>query len=206
MTGDRQAFGERLRRHRERRGIALDAISESTKIAASLFAGLERGDCSRWPAGLYSRAYVRSYAEAIGLNADDIVEEFAELYSGKVQVDGQDRPAVVPRRGSGTLRLSLVDEPAVTPVKILRRSALAGADLLVAAAIAGALHLVLDPGMWFTLAGALAYQGASRVVSDEPLVSWLYRRLKTTAPRGEDKAHVDDEVQQHVGDAARTTA
>jgi cytoskeletal protein RodZ len=88
MVSDRRTFGERLKRQRERRGIPLEAISESTKIATSLFVGLENGDCSRWPAGLYSRAYIRAYAEAIGLNADEAVEDFATVFSGKVSPTG----------------------------------------------------------------------------------------------------------------------
>lgn len=39
-------FGERLRRPRERRGISLQRISQSTKIRASLYTALEQGDCS----------------------------------------------------------------------------------------------------------------------------------------------------------------
>ena len=66
MVSDRRGLGERLKRQRERRGITLQQISQSSKVPASLFAGLEAGDCSRWPAGLYARAYIRAYADAIG--------------------------------------------------------------------------------------------------------------------------------------------
>lgn len=202
MIGERQAFGDRLRRHRERRGISLASISASTKIAASLFAGLERGDCSRWPAGLYSRAYVRSYAEAVGLNADEAVEEFAALFSGKVQVDGGEAPVVRSRRAAGSLRLSLVEEPAEARMAVLRRAGLAAVDLTVAAALAWGVHALLDPGVWVTLAAGLFFQGAGRAITDEPLVSWAYRRLRT--PAHDEKPQTDGDV--HVGDAARTTA
>ena len=203
MIGERQAFGERLQRQRERRGVTLQSISDSTKIGAALFSGLERGDCSKWPAGLYSRAYLRAYADAIGLNPDDTVEEFAALFSGKVQPDGEERPVVRSHRSAGTLRLSLAEEPAV-PVRMLRRSALAGADLLVAVALAWGTYALLDPGMWLILATGLTYQGASRAISDEPLICWIYRRLRTVPARDEDKSQAEGDV--HVGDAARTTA
>lgn len=205
MVSDRQTFGERLRRHRERRGITLQAISESTKIGSALFAGLERGDCSRWPAGLYSRAYVRAYAETVGLNADETVEDFAALYSAKVHVDGEERPPVRTgsRRGSSTLRLSLAEEPGVAPAQVFKRGALAGADLLIAAAIASAIYVVLDPGVWVILASGLAYQATGRLVTDEPLLSWVYNRTRTAAPREEPEATQDDVA---VGSAASTTA
>jgi cytoskeletal protein RodZ len=74
------AFGPRLRHERERRQITLQAIADDTKISRSLLEALERDDVSRWPSGIFRRAFVRSYAEAIGLNADEVVREFAERF------------------------------------------------------------------------------------------------------------------------------
>ncbi|HEX7136338.1 MAG TPA: helix-turn-helix transcriptional regulator [Vicinamibacterales bacterium] len=74
------AFGPRLRHERERRQITLKAIADDTKISRSLLEALERDDVSRWPTGIFRRAFVRSYADAIGLNADEIVREFAERF------------------------------------------------------------------------------------------------------------------------------
>jgi cytoskeletal protein RodZ len=74
------AFGARLRHERERRQITLKAIADDTKISRSLLEALERDDVSRWPTGIFRRAFVRSYAEAIGLNADEVVREFAERF------------------------------------------------------------------------------------------------------------------------------
>jgi cytoskeletal protein RodZ len=73
-------FGPRLRQERERRHISLKSIAENTKISRSLLEALERDDVSRWPTGIFRRSFVRSYAKAIGLDADDIVREFAERF------------------------------------------------------------------------------------------------------------------------------
>ena len=75
-----QSFGARLRQQREKRGISLKAISDQTKIKLSLLEGLERDDISQWPSGIFRRAYVRTYAHAIGLNPDVVVHEFFDLY------------------------------------------------------------------------------------------------------------------------------
>jgi GAF domain-containing protein len=75
-----QTFGARLRQRRERQKIALAAISEQTKINLSLLEALERDDVSRWPVGIFRRAYVRSYAQAIGLDPNVLVREFLERY------------------------------------------------------------------------------------------------------------------------------
>ena len=50
----RRAFCAQLKASRERRDISLHTIAESTKISESLFADLERGNLSRWPACLAS--------------------------------------------------------------------------------------------------------------------------------------------------------
>jgi transcriptional regulator with XRE-family HTH domain len=73
-------FGARLRAQREGRHIELATIAERTKIKASLLEALERDDVSRWPGGVFRRAYIRAYAQAIGLDAETIVQEFLTLY------------------------------------------------------------------------------------------------------------------------------
>src|SRR5215471_15647175 len=75
-----ETFGARLRRERERRHIALSSISANTKIRASLFEHLERDDVSRWPSGIFRKAYIRAYADAIGLDADATAKEFLKRF------------------------------------------------------------------------------------------------------------------------------
>lgn len=95
-------FGATLRRERERHGITLDGIAEQTKVAASLLAGLERGDLSRWPAGIFRRAFVRSYAAAVGLDVEETLVEFLRIFPD----DGSVRRAST---SAGGLRLTLAD-------------------------------------------------------------------------------------------------
>jgi transcriptional regulator with XRE-family HTH domain len=76
---DSADFGLRLRRQRERRGVSLQDIAHETKINRSLLADLERGDLSQWPAGIFGRAFVRSYAEAVGLEPREVLTEFLRL-------------------------------------------------------------------------------------------------------------------------------
>jgi len=70
----------RLRRHRERRRIKLAEIAESLRIKLERLEGLERGDLSAWPKGLYARSWVRAYAEAVGLEPDETINEFCQLF------------------------------------------------------------------------------------------------------------------------------
>ena len=74
------SFGARLRRQREQQNVPLATIAEQTKIKVSLLEALERDDVSRWPSGIFRRAYVRAYAHAIGLSPDEVLREFLERY------------------------------------------------------------------------------------------------------------------------------
>ncbi len=71
------AFGERLRREREMRGITLDEISESTKISRRHLESLEREDFDSLPGGIFNKGFVRSYARFLGLDEDQAVADYA---------------------------------------------------------------------------------------------------------------------------------
>ena len=73
-------FIVRLRRHRERNQISLDEIAAQTRVKRELLEGFERGDLSGWPRGLYARAWMRGYSNAIGLDPIDTVDEFCRLF------------------------------------------------------------------------------------------------------------------------------
>ena len=75
-----ETLGARLRERREQQGIAVSVIAERTKIKSCLLEALERDDVSRWPNGIFRRAYFRSYAEAIGIDADELLPEFLALH------------------------------------------------------------------------------------------------------------------------------
>ena len=81
-----ESFGARLRMRREERQIALTSIAEETKIKLSLLDGLERDDVSHWPSGIFRKAYLRAYAHMIGLDPDETLREFQELYPDPADV------------------------------------------------------------------------------------------------------------------------
>lgn len=74
------SFGARMRQERERRKISIASIAESTKILGALLEGLENDDVSRWPTGFYRRAFMRTYAKAIGVDPDTALKEFLEQF------------------------------------------------------------------------------------------------------------------------------
>lgn len=72
-------FGLHLKQARERRGISLRQIASATKIATGALEALERGDFSRLPGGIFSRAFVRVYADEVGLDPEETVRQYTEL-------------------------------------------------------------------------------------------------------------------------------
>ena len=200
MVSERRAFGDRARRQRERKGVTLDAIAKATKVPASLFAALERGDCSRWPAGVYSRAYVRAYAEAVGLDPNEAVEDFTAAFAETVWPDGAGAPNRRPK-AVGALRLSMDDEPERRQARTLRRLAFGGIDLLMVSALVAGAYFALDTTLWSTVGiVALTYHTVGRCVSDESLVAWVIGRFRTAPPVAEASEDVA------VSDVASTTA
>jgi transcriptional regulator with XRE-family HTH domain len=181
VINERRAFGERLRRHREKQQITLAQIAASTKVAASLFAGLEKGDCSRWPGGMYNRSFVRGYAAAIRLDADDVAAEFAEYYNAPIEtvaVPGQPSPARPAANAPFALRLKLEVEPDELRRRAARRAVLAAGDIFIVAAIAGIVALAGGIAYWSALAiCSIAYQVSVRLLSGiSPAERLLARR------------------------------
>ena len=69
-------FGENLRREREMRGITLDEISNTTKISIRLLESLESEDFSKLPGGIFTRSFIRAYANYLGLDEEHVMSEF----------------------------------------------------------------------------------------------------------------------------------
>ncbi len=77
-------FGEELKQERERRGISLDDVAVSTRVALRHLHALEDDRFTELPGGVFNRGIVRSYAQRCGLDADRILGSFqaALLASG----------------------------------------------------------------------------------------------------------------------------
>ena len=124
---DPASFGAFLRAQREARYLTLQQIAEITKIASHHFNSLERGDVRRWPGGMYRRAMVRAYAQAVGLNAEETVRRFLAVFPAE-----QDEPSVASRPAA---------QPEVRRPAVFRRSA--SATSISATSIAGVAAAIM---------------------------------------------------------------
>ncbi len=80
------AFGEKLRKQREQRGIALDAISNTTKISTRMLRALEDEHFDQLPGGVFNKGFVRAYARQVGLDEEEAIADYlAALRESQIQ-------------------------------------------------------------------------------------------------------------------------
>src|SRR5688572_668562 len=87
-TGSPSTVGARLRAARDTRGISLRQIAERTRISVMVLEALERDDIKRLPGGIFTRAFLRSYAVEVGLDPDTTVDEFLAQFPPESVIAG----------------------------------------------------------------------------------------------------------------------
>lgn len=69
-------LGQKLKEAREAKGFSIDQLQEITKIQKRYLVSIENGDYSILPGSFYTRAFIKQYATAVGLNGEEILEEY----------------------------------------------------------------------------------------------------------------------------------
>ena len=173
---DTTTLGAYLRAERERRGLALRTISENTKVSLPLLEGLEADDISRWPGGIFRRAFVRAYAESVGLDPDDVFKRF----------EHQHRPHT-PEAGTmeavlATAELSVLEQagrgrraPGLRGLSVSKRVRYLGtaADLTVAMILAFGSAAAGSRLLWPVLMIAAYYAAGVILTGTTPMVALL---------------------------------
>jgi cytoskeletal protein RodZ len=72
------AFGRWLLQERELRELEREDLAAATRLGVGVIEALESGDETRMPPRAYVVGYLRSYAAAAGLDADDLVLRWQE--------------------------------------------------------------------------------------------------------------------------------
>lgn len=66
-------LGQLLKKARTERKLTLDDLQEMTKIRTAYLEAIEDGDFKRLPGNFYVRAFIKSYAEAVGLDPGEVL-------------------------------------------------------------------------------------------------------------------------------------
>ncbi|NMD69546.1 helix-turn-helix domain-containing protein [Bacillus sp. DNRA2] len=69
-------LGSRLKQAREEKGLSLDDLQTLTKIQKRYLQGIEEGNYSMMPGKFYVRAFIKQYAEAVGIDHEELFESY----------------------------------------------------------------------------------------------------------------------------------
>ncbi len=83
-------IGEKLREARESMNITLDEVAEDLKLRPSQIESIENGDIESFKDITYLKYFIRDYAKYLGLNKEEMVDEFNEYlfdYTSRISLD-----------------------------------------------------------------------------------------------------------------------
>ena len=79
--------GAALRQAREQRGMSLEDIEKLTKIRVSILDAIETNRSDRLPQEIYVRGFVRAFAREVGLDRDDIAQQYIDQFEPPADVE-----------------------------------------------------------------------------------------------------------------------
>lgn len=74
------AFGERLKREREKRKISLEEVALVTKVGTRYLRAIEQEDFDKLPGGVFNKGFVKAYARHLGLNGNEVVADYEKAF------------------------------------------------------------------------------------------------------------------------------
>ena len=109
-SGEQLPFlpGAYLKAAREERGVPREYLRHQLGLTRTLFDALEADDADRLPGAFYVRAYLRRYAEVLGLRVAPVLAGYQTFLES-----------------TGRVEVAPVEEPNPRPVKVMIASALA---------------------------------------------------------------------------------
>ncbi len=96
---DLSELAEVLRKARQEKGMSLAEVQEATKIQRRYLEAIENGNFDVLPGHFYVRAFIKSYAEAVGLDADELIGQYASELPEPPKVEEAPPPLRQSRHG-----------------------------------------------------------------------------------------------------------
>lgn len=101
-------LGSSLRDARERKRLSFADLEAETKVRSKYLRALEDDDFATLPGPTYVKGFIRSYAEALGLDGQLYVDEYNSRFA-----DGEDEVLIRPRRTPPPRRIRWIERNAV---------------------------------------------------------------------------------------------
>jgi cytoskeleton protein RodZ len=100
-----QTIGQRLKAEREEQRLTLEKVFEATRIRIQYLQALEEDDLSVMPSPVQARGYLRNYAEFLGFDVDQMLDEMrvmnAQHASAEI-IGPADAVSPIPDQNSGS--------------------------------------------------------------------------------------------------------
>ncbi|HIJ90511.1 MAG: DUF4115 domain-containing protein [Desulfobulbaceae bacterium] len=80
-----ETLGSFLKRHRQSQGKNLEEIAEKTRIHASTLRAIEEDNPKALPAEVFTRGFIKNYAQYLGLNPNEALAWYIEQNNGEVR-------------------------------------------------------------------------------------------------------------------------
>ncbi|MBK8172125.1 MAG: helix-turn-helix domain-containing protein [Sandaracinaceae bacterium] len=120
-----ESTGRYLRRERELRRVSLEELAQTTRIPLKMLVSIEDDRFDKLPGEVFARGFLRSYAQALGIDSEDVLAVY-----------GQGRRALVVNPAPIT---------AITPPERGKRFGIAIALVVLLILFTLALSIVLRP-------------------------------------------------------------
>src|SRR5262245_31588121 len=145
MTDQRQpTIGATLREARDRAGLSLRQIADTTKLSVHVLTALEQNRIAQLPGGIYRRAIVRAFASEVGLDREKTLRQVRQQYPDDVAAAVYARPETAPGRSNRVFRAVVSAIGAAIPI------------------VAGIYYFTSTPASSRTPAAATARRAAER--------------------------------------------
>jgi cytoskeletal protein RodZ len=120
-------IGQKLRDARVEKGYTLDDLQQITKIQKRYLIAIEEGHFDKLPGDFYVRAFVKQYADTVGLDSDELLSEFNDTIP---QVQPQE--VVTPEAEEPTSRQAKhIDNPTLAQISHYLPTIIIGAVVVI---------------------------------------------------------------------------
>ncbi|SNX54822.1 protein of unknown function [Thermoanaerobacterium sp. RBIITD] len=88
-------LGEILKNARLKKGMTLDDLQEITKVRTRYLKAIEDGNFDVIPALVYAKGFIKSYAQAVGINSDELLNKYSYLFEEKKEEEEKKQEAAL---------------------------------------------------------------------------------------------------------------